>query len=89
MVVALSSSNGKLVPRDTFAQLRPLGWCLGCPVAAPAQRVPRSSIMAGAAILIVGSAPKANFWRHGTDCWEWMAILGCWEEGSKETSSMS
>lgn len=61
MVVALSSSNGKLVPRDTFTLLGPSGWCLGCPWAAPARRVPRSSTMAGTAILICGFSPKSQF----------------------------
>lgn len=61
LAVALSSSNGKLVPWDTFALLGPLGWCLGCPGAAPAQGVPRSSTIAGAAILICGFSPKSQF----------------------------
>lgn len=61
MVVALSSSNGRLVAWDTFTLLGPSGWCLGCPGAAPAQRVPRSSTIAGAATLIYGFSLKSQF----------------------------
>lgn len=61
MVVALSSSNGKLVPWDTFTLLGLLGWCLGCPWAAPAWGVPKSSTIAGTAILICGFSPKSQF----------------------------
>lgn len=74
MVVALSSSNGKLVPWDTSTLLGPLGWCLGCPGAAPAQRVPRSSTIAGAAILIYEFSPKSQL----LETWSWvLGVDGC------------